>query len=146
MKHLTLPLGFLAMALVVTACGGGTQEAPAPETATAPAAPASEAGQLDITFASDPEPPRMGDNALTVTVMQGGQPVTDAEVSVTFFMAAMPEMKMPEMRNTVALTHDANGMYRGTGNVMMAGNWDATVTVRRGGQEIGSGEFAITAK
>jgi hypothetical protein len=58
----------------------------------------------------------------------------------------MPAMNMAEMRNTVALTHEGNGRYRGAGNVMMAGNWDATVSVTRGGEVIGSRKFPVTAK
>ena len=77
---------------------------------------------------------------------QGGQPVTDADVSVTLYMPPMPAMNMPEMRNSVPLKHDAGGRYRGAGSVMMAGGWDVTVMVMRGGQEIGTRKFTITAK
>ena len=78
--------------------------------------------------------------------MTGGQPVTDADVSVELFTAAMPSMNMPEMRNTVALKHEGGGRYRGTGNVMMAGSWDATVSVKRDGQEVGARKVPIVAK
>ena len=61
-------------------------------------------------------------------------------------MPAMPEMNMAEMRNTVPLTHAGDGRYQGTGNVMMSGNWDATVTVARGGGITATEKFAITAK
>jgi hypothetical protein len=53
---------------------------------------------------------------------------------------------MPEMKNTVALKHQKAGAYSGTGQVMMAGKWDATVVVKRGGKEIGSKKFPITAQ
>jgi hypothetical protein len=53
---------------------------------------------------------------------------------------------MKEMKNTVPLKHEDGGRYRGTGNVMMAGGWDATVMVMRGGQELGSRKFSVTAK
>jgi hypothetical protein len=79
-------------------------------------------------------------------VTEGGQPVTDADVSVELFMAAMPSMNMAEMKNSVPLKHEGNGRYRGAGNVMMAGRWDATVSVKRGGQEIGNRRVAIVAK
>jgi nitrogen fixation protein FixH len=78
--------------------------------------------------------------------MQGGKPVTDATVSAELFMAAMPAMKMPEMRNKVDLTHEGNGMYRGKGQVTMAGSWDVTVMAMRGGQELGSQKMTLTAK
>jgi hypothetical protein len=133
----------------MAACGGQSGQTPAGERApstSAPAMPASGTTQaLDITFTSDPEPPKMGENTFEVMVMgAGAQPITDADVSVAFYMAAMPNM--PEMRNSIPLKHEGNGRYRGTGNVMMAGAWDATVMVMRGGQEIGSRKFNVTAQ
>jgi len=102
---------------------------------------------FDIALTSKPSPPRTGDNAFEVVVKDAaGKPVTDAEVSVQFFMAAMPAMKMPEMKNTVALKHTKEGVYSGTGKVMMAGSWDATVSVKRAGKEIASKKFPINAK
>ena len=68
-------------------------------------------------------------------------PVTDADVSVTFFMAAMPSMNMPAMRNGASLQHVGGGVYRGTGQWLMAGRWDVTVTVTRGGVRLGSRQF-----
>ena len=103
--------------------------------------------KLEITFTSDPKPPKTGENTFDVTIKgPDGKPMTDADVSLTFHMAAMPEMNMPEMRNRVALKHRAKGQYRGTGNVMMAGRWDVTVVVKKGEKEIGSRKFTVTAK
>jgi hypothetical protein len=132
---------------VISACGGGNQEAPPAETAPAASAPAASPSgdQLDIRL-SNPAQPRTGENSFEVMVMQGSRPVTDADVSVELFMPAMPAMKMPEMRNTVALKHEGEGRYRGTGNVMMAGEWDATVMVMRGGQHLGDEKMTIVAK
>ena len=142
MKRLACVIGLVAIA---AACGGGTQP-PASESAPAASAPAAPAGdQLDIRL-SNPVEPRTGENTFEVMVMQGSQPVTDADVSVELFMAAMPAMKMPEMRNTVALKHEGNGQYRGTGQVMMAGAWDATIMVMRGGQPLGDEKLTIVAK
>jgi nitrogen fixation protein FixH len=102
---------------------------------------------LDITLKTTPNPPVTGKNTVEVTVKDAaGKPMTDAEVSATFFMAAMPAMKMSEMKNTVALKHVKDGMYSGAGQVMMAGNWDVTVSVKRSGREIGSKKFPVTAK
>jgi len=104
-----------------------------------------EEGAVEITFKSEPDPPKSGENTFEVTVKgSNGKPVTDADVSLDFYMAAMPNM--PEMRNTVRLKHVKEGRYRGTGNVMMAGRWDVTVAVTRGGKQIGSLELAVTAK
>ena len=43
-------------------------------------------------------------------------------------------MNMPAMRNGIKLAAAGGGLYRGNGQVLMAGRWDATVTVTRGGQ------------
>jgi hypothetical protein len=108
---------------------------------------AAEKSALDITFKSEPDPPKTGDNTFEVTVKgPDGKSITDADVSVNFYMAAMPSMNMPEMRNTVRLKHVKDGRYRGTGNVTMAGRWDVTIVVTKGGKEVGSRKVAITAK
>jgi uncharacterized GH25 family protein len=143
MKRISALLVMVIVAAAATACGGGEPAGSNQNTAAAPAA----AGQnVDITFKSEPDPPKTGENTFEVMVMSGGQPVTDADVAVEFYMPAMPQMKMAEMRNTVPLKHDANGRYTGTGNVMMAGNWDTTVMVKRGGQELGSSKLTVIAK
>lgn len=125
-------------------CGNGRDQ-PAPERAPAEAPSAPQSG-MDITLKTNPDPVRTGENTFEVTVMEDGKPVTDATVSTEFFMAAMPSIKMPEMRTKTELTHAGNGMYRGKGQVTMAGDWDVTVTVMRGGQEIGSKKVTLTAK
>ena len=102
---------------------------------------------LDITFRPQPNPPKMGEATFEVTVKDPARgPVTDAEVSVTLFMPAMPTMNMPAMRNETKLPHAGNGVYRGPGMVMMAGRWDATVTVTKAGQTLGSKQFAVVAR
>jgi YtkA-like len=109
--------------------------------------PAGKKPALDIMLMSKPSPPKTGENTFEVTVKDAaGKPVTDAEVTAMFFMAAMPAMKMPEMKNTVTLKHQKDGMYSGTGQVMMAGKWDVTVMVKRAGREIGSKKFPVTAQ
>lgn len=108
---------------------------------------ASARAALDITFTSQPSPPRTGENTFEVVVKDAqGRAITDAEVAVRFFMAAMPSMNMPEMRGSAALKHAGDGRYRGTGNVAMAGRWDVTVSVSRGGKEIGSRKITVTAQ
>ena len=153
MTRISVALGVAAIAAVtfVGGCGEGNEQPAAGEgepAASAPAAPAAEESQeATITYSSDPNPPRMGDNAFEVMVTdESGQPVTDADVSVEFYMAAMPEMNMAEMRNRIDLTHEGGGRYRGTGNVIMGGDWDVTVTARRGGEEIGRRTLDVTAQ
>ena len=114
---------------------------------TADASAQTQKPAFEITFKTTPNPPVTGKNTIEVTVKDSaGRPVTDADVSATFFMPAMPAMKMPEMKTAVVLKHMKDGMYSGAGQVMMAGSWDVTVSVKRNGQEIGSKKFPVTAK
>lgn len=111
------------------------------------AAAASPAERLDIDFRPQPDPPRTGENSFEVVVRDAsGQAIPDADVSVTFFMPAMPTMNMPAMRNQTKLPSAGGGVYRGSGQVMMAGRWDVTVDVSRGGQRLGSRQFAVVAR
>ena len=130
-------------------CGGSSEQnsnmsnMPAPAAQTPAAAPAT--GPVEITLTTQPNPPKMGETTFEAMVMQGGQPVTDADVSVELFMPAMPAMKMPEMKSSTPLKHEGGGRYRGAGNVMMTGSWDATVSVKRGGQEVGTHKVPLVA-
>ena len=102
---------------------------------------------VDITLTTKPAPPTTGSNTFDVTLKDAsGKLVADADVSLQFYMAAMPAMKMPEMKNTVPLKHVKDGLYSGTGNVMMAGSWDVTVSVKRGGKEVASKKLPLVAK
>jgi len=139
-KTLCLVIVVMALAVAASACGKPDQSNQAPAPAAATAAPA------DITFKTDPDPAKTGENSFEVMVMQNGKPVDDATVSAEFYMAAMPAMKMPEMRMKSDLAPAGNGMYRGKGQVMMAGNWDVTVIAMRAGQELGTKKLTVTAK
>lgn len=109
---------------------------------------AQNTSTLDITFRSTPSPARgAAENQFEVTVKdRQGKPVDGAEVSVSLYMAAMPAMKMPEMRNDVRLKGAGNGRYTGAGQVMMAGQWTATVSVKQNGKEIGQQKVTLAAK
>jgi Cu(I)/Ag(I) efflux system membrane fusion protein/cobalt-zinc-cadmium efflux system membrane fusion protein len=107
----------------------------------------SSLDRLDITLRSQPDPPKAGENQLEVTVKDPmGKPVDGADVTVQFFMAAMPTMGMPAMRNEVKLPPAGGGVYRGTGQVMTPGQWETTVTVTRGGQRLGSKQLTLSAR
>jgi len=140
----------LCGSLLAAACGGGEQNTSMgnmPMPAPAPAGPAAaSAGSIEVTLTTQPDPPKMGETTFEAMVMQRGQPVTDADVAVELVMAAMPAMNMPEMKSRTPLKHEGGGRYRGTGNVMMAGSWEATVSVTRGGQELGTHKVTLVAQ
>ena len=120
-----------------------TQGATASTSATGPRV----TQDVDITLTSVPAQPKVGNNTFEATVTGAdGKPITDAEVTAMFYLAAMPAMKMPETKNTVTLKHEKEGRYAGTGQVVMAGQWNVTVTVKRAGKEIGSRKFPISAQ
>lgn len=113
----------------------------------AAAASGAQASALQITFVTEPDPPRNGDSGFQVTVKDAdGAAVEDAEVNVRLYMAPMPSMNMPAMKTDVALLHAGGGTYRGRGNISMSGRWDVTVTVTRNGQRLGSRMLGIVAK
>jgi hypothetical protein len=108
---------------------------------------AAVAANLDISFHAVPDPPKTGENQFEAVVKDAsGQPIADADVSVQFLMPAMPTMNMPAMRSETKLAPAGGGVYRGSGQVMMAGRWEATVTVTRGGQRLGSKQLPVVAR
>jgi Cu(I)/Ag(I) efflux system membrane fusion protein/cobalt-zinc-cadmium efflux system membrane fusion protein len=108
---------------------------------------AGPVASLDIAFRSMTDPPKAGDNVFEVSVKDAdGRPLADADVSVTLFMPAMPTMSMPAMRNQVRLPPVGAGVYRGPGQVLMGGRWEATVSVSKDGRQLGSRQFPLVAK
>jgi hypothetical protein len=117
------------------------EAAPVASVAPVPGAP------VDITFRALADPPKTGDNTFEVALKDAsGIPVTDAEVSVRLYMAAMPAMNMPAMQNDAPLPHAGGGIYRGSAQVLIGGRWDVTVTARRGTQQLGRKQFALVAR
>ena len=147
----------MAALLVVCATGacGGRQDSdstsgtswPPPATHAPQAQGVNSGSSVAITYRSEPDPPRRGDNVVEVTVKQpDGSPVTDAGVTAVFSMPAMPSMNMPAMRTDATLTHSGGGTYRGTGRLTMSGTWNVTVNVARAGTQLGVGRFSVVAK
>ena len=146
------------VALIIAACTGlllwACNRAPEPAQGENPTRPSVAAvpatapnGQSVISFKSDPDPPRTGDNISEVILkLADGTVVTDAKVSVVYHMPAMPSMNMPEMRATAVLPHVGDGVYRGTTHLVMGGTWNVTVTARRGSEKIAGKKFSVIAK
>jgi len=108
---------------------------------------AAQDQSITIDFKVNPDPPRSGDNTVNVVVRNAdGTAVTDAAVTATFYMPAMPSMNMPEMRDVFQLSHTQEGTYSGRGNLEMAGTWDVTVNVSRSGEPLAKGRSTVIAK
>ncbi len=139
----------IVAAVLASGCGQG--QAPATSSNEGPPKPASSTAVstegVAIDFRSEPDPPKSGDNAIEVTVKQpDGAPVTDAVVTAVFSMPAMPAMNMPAMRAEAKLAHVEGGLYRGMGQLAMAGTWNVTVTATRDGEPLGRRSFSVVAK
>jgi Cu(I)/Ag(I) efflux system membrane fusion protein len=114
-----------------------------------PAAPKDEGGAsaVQIAFRTDPDPPKVGDDQFEAIVTDAaGKPVEDADLTVAFLMPGMPSMNMPAMQSQATLTSAGGGVYRGRGQLVMAGRWDTTITVMRRGQRLGAKQLAVVAK
>jgi hypothetical protein len=145
-KCSTFRTTFIRIAAASIAVTALTVIAASPAVAQATPKPKAATAGLDIML-MQPKDVKTGDNQFEVMVKGAdGKPVSDADVSVLFVMPAMPAMKMAEMRNEVKLKPSGPGMYMGSGNVMMAGKWNVTVSVKRGSKELGQKKLALTAK
>jgi YtkA-like protein len=102
------------------------------------------AGDLAITLAVDRYPLVKGDNMLSVKVADASdKPVTDAVVSVRYFMPAMPGMAPMDFNTQAALKGDR---YAFSANVPMEGGWKAEVSVVRPGKPAATARFNIDAR
>jgi RND family efflux transporter MFP subunit len=106
---------------------------------------APQAATLD--FASDPATPRAGSNNFRVKLTGAdGAAIAGAQVTVTFFMPAMPAMAMAAMRNVVTLSDKGGGRYEGAGEVQMGGTWQVTVLATKAGQTLAQKQISVTAE
>jgi Cu(I)/Ag(I) efflux system membrane fusion protein/cobalt-zinc-cadmium efflux system membrane fusion protein len=113
---------------------------------TAASQPAQRA-QGTIDFTTNPAPPHKGSNVFRVKLSgPGGAAIEGAEVTVTFFMPAMPAMGMAAMTTTAKLTGKGNGLYEGTGILESGGSWQVTITARKDGNTIASKQLRMNAE
>ncbi len=109
--------------------------------------PNAPTAQISLDYSSTPSPPRPGNNVFRVKLTgAGGTPVTGAQVTVTYFMAAMPAMGMAAMRTVATLSDKGGGMYEGPGQVQMGGTWQVTVLATKGGQTLAQKQLDVSAE
>ena len=122
--------------------------APPPPGAGAAAAMNRPTGapQANAELTSDPSPPHKGSNVFRVKLTgANGAPVSGAQVSVTFFMPAMPAMGMAAMKTEVNLSDQGNGLYEGKGDLGSGGTWQVTIVARQNGTVIASKHLTVNA-
>jgi Cu(I)/Ag(I) efflux system membrane fusion protein/cobalt-zinc-cadmium efflux system membrane fusion protein len=109
-------------------------------------APPANAPQANIDFTADPNPPSKGANSFRVHLTGAGNvPIAGADVTVTFYMAAMQAMGMAAMNTTAKLTDKGNGMYEGSGSLGSGGTWQVTISVQKNGQVIATKQLHVNA-
>jgi membrane fusion protein, copper/silver efflux system len=112
------------------------------------AAAMNDAGstQVHLELTTEPTPPRKGKNIFRVKLTDAqGSPIDGAQVSVTFYMPAMPAMGMAAMKGSPQLSAKDGGIYEGTGELGSGGSWQVTLTASRGGKIIGTRHFTLNA-
>jgi RND family efflux transporter MFP subunit len=109
-------------------------------------ATAMNAPKANAALTSQPDPPRKGSNVFRVKLTDAkGAPVAGAQVSVTFFMAAMPAMGMAAMRTDVKCSDKGDGLYEGPGQLASGGTWQVTITAQKDGQTIATKQLSVNA-
>jgi Cu(I)/Ag(I) efflux system membrane fusion protein len=109
--------GGLAMAVAMVAPLGA-----------APARRTIQLGDLTVTAALAPDPPRVGENRIDLTLAgPGGQPVDGAKLAFVWDMPAMGAM--PEMRGAGDVKAQGGGRYAITFPLSMNGDWFLTLAI-----------------
>ncbi len=107
-------------------------------------APARQQANAELT--TDPDPPHKGSNIVRVKLTgQDGQPIAGANVTVTFFMAAMPAMGMASMKTVINASDKGGGVYEGKGDLGSGGTWQVTVRAQQNGQTIANKQLTLNA-
>ncbi len=137
------PFLVLSGVILLAAAGVSGQQAPPSPSQSTDNIPAA---QMQIDLKTQPEPPRKGANTLHVMLTGAdGKPVTGTQVTVTFFMPAMPEMDMAEMNAVSDLVEKGDGMYEGSLQLPSGGRWQVTVTVKHGTQTLATKHLILRA-
>ncbi len=120
--------------------------APPPPGAGAASAMNAPAAQANLEFSTVPSPPHKGDNMFRVKVTDRNEAsIAGAQVSVIFYMPAMPAMGMAAMRTVSNLTDKGNGQYEGTGKLQSGGTWQVTIVAQKNGQTLASKQLTVSA-
>jgi len=131
-------------AQLAAAAGAFVPPPPGAGAATAMNAPPRALATAELT--TEPSPPAKGANLVRVKLTgQDGKPIAGAEVTVTFFMAAMPAMGMAAMKTVVAAAEKGAGIYEGKGELASGGTWQVTVLARLHGQVVARRQLSLSA-
>jgi Cu(I)/Ag(I) efflux system membrane fusion protein/cobalt-zinc-cadmium efflux system membrane fusion protein len=148
-EHIVTSANFLidSESQLQAAMGSFAPPPPGAGAAAAMNAPNPPEAQISLDYSTTPSPPRPGSNVFRVKLTgAGGMPVGGAQVTVTYFMAAMPAMGMAAMRTVATLSDKGGGMYEGPGQVQMGGTWQVTVLATKGGQTLAQKQLDVSTE
>lgn len=124
----------------------GTFAPPPPGAGAAASVNRPTSAQATIDVTTDPSPPHKGHNTVRIRLVgPDGRGIGGAQVTVTFFMAAMPAMGMPALKTVVTPADKGGGMYEGAGDLGSGGAWQVMVAATKDGTSIGSRQLSVTA-
>jgi Cu(I)/Ag(I) efflux system membrane fusion protein/cobalt-zinc-cadmium efflux system membrane fusion protein len=119
---------------------------PPPPGAGGPAASAKNVAAI-VDFTTTPSPPHKGGNTFHIKLADTtGAPLDGADVTVTFYMPAMPAMAMAAMTTTAKLSGKGNGLYEGAGVLGSGGSWQVTITARKNGLILAAKQLRVNAE
>src|SRR6266851_4233403 len=120
----------------------GTFVPPPPGVSAAASQPEVSAPRATIEMTSDPTPPARGKNKLRLTLKDStGKPIAGAQVSVTFYIAAMPSMGMAAMRAQATAADQSNGVYVAELELQSGGTWQVSITAAKDGRTLATKQF-----
>jgi len=118
----------------------------APPPPGAGAAAAANAPHGTVELSTDPTPLQQGSDRLRVKLSgANGAPIAGAQVTATFFMAAMPAMGMAAMRKSARLADRGSGLYEGTIELPSGGTWQVTLVARKNGATVATRQLSLDA-
>jgi RND family efflux transporter MFP subunit len=102
--------------------------------------------QASIEFTSDPNPLARGHNKVIVTLRDSkGAAISGAQVTLSFYMAAMPAMGMATMRAQGPAYDQRNGTYAANLELPSGGTWSLTITASKEGHPIATKQVDVSA-
>jgi len=125
MKNFLTIASILTVGLFFTACGGANSSS------SEGFSKSGKAGSLDVTYSS-PKPLVIGNNNISVKVVDHGKVVNGAKVDFKIFMPEMPGM--PYMEDIQSM-HANGDIYNGNINFSMGGTWQIKVFVEKDGKK-----------
>jgi len=101
--------------------------------------------EASIEFSSDPNPLARGHDKALVTLRDSkGAPISGAQVTLSFYMAAMPAMGMAAMRAQGTGQDMGNGKYVASIELPSGGTWSLTITASKDGRTIATKEMNVS--